>query len=129
MVVNKLFISKEIFMGDKYNVTGQVGAVGSNAKAENNTFDQAWQQAAAGIDMLALASELTALRVSMRQQATEIEHDQATACVGAAESAAKKQNVTGALGHLKTAGTWAFEVATKIGTSIAAKAIQTAIGL
>lgn len=128
-VVVQQFFSKEISMGDKYNVSGQVGAIGPNAKAENNTFNQVFQQAAANIDLFALAAELASLRNSMRQQATEIEHDQAIACIGAAESAARKQDGAGALGHLKSAGKWAFDVATKIGTTIAAKAIQTAIGL
>ncbi|MDP2220245.1 MAG: hypothetical protein Q8K34_08610, partial [Hydrogenophaga sp.] len=120
---------KDISMGDQYNVTGQVGAIGPNAKAENNTFNQVLQQAASSIDLPALAAELASLRNSLRQQATEIEHDQAIACIGAAESAAKKQDGAGALGHLKSAGKWAFDVATKIGTTVAAKAIQTAMGL
>ncbi|MDO9482596.1 MAG: hypothetical protein Q8S96_06500 [Hydrogenophaga sp.] len=128
-VIVQQFFSKDISMGDQYNVTGQVGAIGPNAKAENNTFNQVLQQAASSIDLPALAAELASLRNSLRQQATEIEHDQAIACIGAAESAAKKQDGAGALGHLKSAGKWAFDVATKIGTTVAAKAIQTAMGL
>jgi hypothetical protein len=65
----------------------------------------------------------------MRNQATEIEHDQAVASIGAAESSAKKHDGAGALENLKSAGKWAFDVATNIGTSVAAKAIQTAIDL
>lgn len=128
-IVVQQFFSKEISMGDEYNVTGQVGAVGPNAKAESNTFNQAWQQAAADLDLTTLAAELATLRASMRQQATEIEHDQAIASIGSAEGAAKKKDGSSALGHLKSAGLWAFDVATKIGTTVAAKAIQTAIGL
>ncbi len=128
-VVVQQFFSKEISMGDQYNVTGQVGAIGPNAKAENNTFNQALQQAASNIDLSALALELASLRSTLRQQATEIEHDQAVACIGAAESAAKKQDGAGALEHLKSAGKWAFDVATKVGTAVAAKAMQTAMGL
>jgi hypothetical protein len=65
----------------------------------------------------------------MRKEAVDVEHDQAIASVGAAESAAKKQDGSGALQHLKAAGKWALDIATKIGTTVAAKAIQTAIGL
>ena len=72
-------------MGDQYNVTGQIGAIGPNAKAENNTFNQVMQQAASNLDLPALAAELATLRNSMRNQATEIEHDQAVASIGAAE--------------------------------------------
>lgn len=123
------FISQEISMSDQYNVTGQVGAVGPNAKAENNTFNQIMQQAASNLDLPSLTAELAALRKSMRTQATEVEHDLAVASIGAAENAAKRQDGVGALEHLKSAGKWALEVATKIGAPVAAKAIQTAIGL
>jgi hypothetical protein len=128
-VVVQKFFSKEIFMGDQYNVTGQVGAVGPNAKSDGNTFNQVMHQAASDIDLPKLAMELASLRKSMRQQATEAEHDQAIVCVGYAESAAKSQDGAGAMHHLKTAGKWAFDVATTIGTTVAAKAIQTAVGL
>ncbi|MBA1300792.1 hypothetical protein [Pseudomonas carnis] len=122
-------ISQEVSMGDQYNVTGQVGAIGPNAKAENNTFNQVMQQAASNLDLPSLTAELATLRSSMRSQATEVEHDQAVASIGAAENAAKRQDGAGALEHLKSAGKWALDVATKIGTNVAAKAIQTAIGL
>jgi len=117
-------------MGDQYNVTGQVGAVGPNANASNNTFNQSWKNAAAGIDMHALAAELAALRASMlKEAADDVEHREAVASVGAAERAAQKQDGAGALGHLQVAGKWALDVAIKIGAAVAAKAIQTAVGL
>lgn len=119
----------QFISNDQYNVTGQVGAIGPNAQAVNNTFTQVLQQAACGLDLPALATELAILRNSMRNQATEIEHDQAVASIGAAESSAKKQDGAGALEHLKSAGKWAFDVATNIGANVAAKAIQTAIDL
>ena len=119
----------QFISNDQYNVTGQVGAIGPNTQAVNNTFTQVLQQAACGLDLPALATELATLRNSMRNQATEIEHDQAVASIGAAESSAKKQDGAGALEHLKSAGKWAFDVATNIGTNVAAKAIQTAIDL
>jgi hypothetical protein len=119
----------QFISNDQYNVTGQVGAIGPNAQAVNNTFTQVLQQAACGLDLPALATELGILRNSMRNQATEIEHDQAVASIGAAESSAKKHDGAGALENLKSAGKWAFDVATNIGTSVAAKAIQTAIDL
>ncbi|WP_275296523.1 hypothetical protein [Pseudomonas lundensis] len=40
-----------------------------------------------------------------------------------------KQDGEGALKHLKFAGKWAFDMAAEIGTSVAAQAIQKAIGL
>lgn len=123
------FIGKEFSMGDQYNITGQAGAVGPSSKAENNTFNQVLQQAAANLDLPALAAELAILRKSLRAQATDFDHDQAIVSIGAAENSAMKQDGEGALKHLKFAGKWAFDMATEIGTSVAAQAIQKAIGL
>ena len=125
----KQFILQQNFFNDQYNVSGQTGAIGPNAKVSNNTFTQELEQAACDLDLPALAAELSILRNSMRNEATEIEHDQAVASVGAAESSAKQQDGAGALEHLRDAGKWALGVATKMGASVAAKAIQTAIGL
>jgi hypothetical protein len=44
--------------GDTYNIAGQVGAIGPNARAESNTFNQSWAQAAAGIDLPTLLLDL-----------------------------------------------------------------------
>ena len=114
---------------DQYNVTGQVGAFGPNSLAVNNRFTQVSQQTSCGLDLPTLATELATLRNSMRSQATEIEHDEAVASIGVAENWAKKEDGARALEHLKYAGKWALDVATNIGTNVAAKAIQKAIDL
>lgn len=111
------------------NVSGQIGAIGANAKAEGNTFSQAWTQATSGIELPALASELSLLRAELRKVATDIEHDKAVASIGSAEVAAKNNDGEGVLKHLKAAGKWALDTATKIGTQVAAKAIENAIKL
>lgn len=123
------FFAKELSVGDQYNISGQAGAVGPNAHAAHNTFNHAHQQVAAGIDLLALASELASLRASMRKEAADVEHDRAIASIGEAETAARKQDGAGTIAHLKAAGKWALDTATKIGTTVAAKAIEKAIGL
>ena len=128
-VIVQNFYHKDFNMRDQYKVKGQIAAVGNNATAENNTFNQMWQQLSVDLDLQKLASELSTLRVSMRSNAVEIEHDQAIACVGTAESAAKRNDGSTTLQNLKEAGKWAFDVATKIGATVAAKAIQTAIGM
>lgn len=128
-VIVQQFFSTEVSMGDQYNITGQAGAIGPNSKAENNIFNQVLQHAVSSLDLPALTGELATLRKSMREQATEVEHDQAVAHIGAAELAAKQQDGAGALEHLKSAGKWALDVATTIGTTVAAQAIQTAAGL
>lgn len=128
LVVQQIF-SNEATMGDQYNVTGQIGAIGKNSKSEGNVFNLEWKQIDSGSNLQLLASELELLRSAMRKEATDIEHDQAIVCVGDAMNAAKEQDSIRTLNHLKSAGKWAFNVATKIGTAVASKAIQTAIGL
>jgi hypothetical protein len=65
----------------------------------------------------------------LRAQATGFDHDQAIVSIGTGENSAMKQDGEGALKHLKFAGKWAFDMAAEIGTSVAAQAIQKAIGL
>lgn len=113
-------------MGDEYHV-GMAGAVGPHAKNKGGAFSQTINQAAATIDMKALASELSRLRTEMRAAAVQPEEDEAVAKIGAAETAATLEHRSEALGHLKAAGAWALEIATKIGTTVAAKAIETAL--
>jgi hypothetical protein len=111
------------------NVSGQIGAIGANAKAEGNTFAQTWTQAAAGIELPALASELALLRAELRKLATDVEHDQAVASIGSAEVSARKNDGESTFRYLKVAGKWALDTATKIGTQVAVKAIEGAINL
>jgi hypothetical protein len=115
-------------MGDQYTV-GQAGAVGPHSRAENISFQQVWNHAARDIDLDQLSAELHSLRAAMRQQAFDVAHDKGLAEIAAAEEAAQQKDGPKTIKHLKAAGKWAFDVATKIGTAVAAKAIQIAIGI
>lgn len=129
--VNQIILNQN-FSGGQYNIAGQAGAVGPNAKAESNIFtqvNQALVQEAGDLDLPALSMELAKLRTLMRKRATEVEHDQAVAYIGAAEISAKKQDVAGTLENLRRSGRWALDTANKTGFSVAVKAIQTAISL
>lgn len=53
----------------------------------------------------------------------------AIGAVATAEAAAKTGNGPKALEYLKKAGNWAFDVATKIGTDIAAAALKSSMGM
>ena len=108
---------------------GQAGAMGPGAHAHDMTFQQIWNQSKGDFDLQALASELAQLRKAMREQATSAEHDIAVGEVAAAEAATTKGDGPTVLGHLKKAGEWAFEVATKIGVSVATAALKTSLGL
>jgi hypothetical protein len=108
----------------------QVGAMGPGARAHNMTFQQIWNQAqASGVDLQQLAGDLARLRIAMRAEATSAEHDVAVGQIAAAESAASKGNGATAMEHLRSAGQWAFEVATNIGTGVATAALKLALGL
>jgi hypothetical protein len=129
LVVNHFIAGDYHMSSDQYHVSGQVGAVGPNANAEGNTFIQQWAQSTSSLDFQNLAAELALLRAELRTEAQEIEHDQALASVASAELAAKQNDGPTTLKHLKSAGKWALDTATKIGTTVAAKAIQNALGI
>jgi hypothetical protein len=120
-------LMQEVHMRDKIDVSnsGQIGAIGSNAKSAENIFSQNWSKIETEVDLEALAMELARLRGVLRSNATTVEEDQSVAHVGAAENAAKQNDGPTALRHLKSAGQWAFDVATKIGTAIAEKPLKT----
>lgn len=120
---------REVHVGDKYEIsnTGQIGAVGTNAKVEGNVFSQRWSQLESQVDLDELAAELATLRSELRKSASSVEEDQAVANIGSAENAAKQKDGPSALKFLKAAGQWTLDVATKIGTTVAAKAIENAI--
>ena len=119
----------DIIVGDKYEIHGQAAGVGRHAVAEGNTFQQVFAEAASRFDLPALANELGTLREALQVEASETDHYLALAEVSEAEKAARADDGPQAMQRLKAAGEWAFEVATKIGTSLAAKAIQASLGL
>ena len=120
---------REVVMGDKYEVSGQAGAVGKEAHAHDMSFQQIWASRASEIDLPQLAVELDTLRQELRRQATTREHDAAVAEVGAAAEEAEQGDGPGALRRLKAAGQWALNAATSIGTTVAAAAIRAAMGM
>jgi hypothetical protein len=114
-------------MGDTYNI-GQINApsaVGKNAKIEQLQ----WQQTMESVDVSDLFEQLKKLRLAMKQDAVEPDHDVAISSVALAEIAAKEGKKTEALKHLKSAGKWALQVATKIGSDIAVAALKAAMTL
>ena len=122
-------IIERIEMGDRYDIKGQTGAVDPGAHAEHINFTQLWNQVSSDIDLGKLAEELSQLIGDLKQQAGEADHYRAIAEISEAESAAKDNNGSKALEHLKNAGKWAFSVAENIGTTIAAEALKKAMGL
>ena len=122
----------EVFMGPKYEVK-QAGVVGEGNTITGNTFQQAWAEASANIDLGKLAEELSRLRDALKTEpvpaADKGDQDIAVGAVRIAEIEARKGDGPAALAALKNAGKWTLSVAEKIGLGLAIAALKTALGL
>lgn len=116
------------FMRDQYNAD-QVGAQGPHSTAENITFVKLWNQSGTNLDLSIVASQLPKLRTKLVELASEPEHYTSIAAVASAEKEAKAGNGAKMLEHLASVGQWALDIASKIGVSVAVKAIETALGM
>lgn len=114
-------------MRDKYTA-GQVGAQGPQAHAHHMVFNQIWSQAESQIDLKTLVTELATLRATLKGEAKSPEDDIAIGSIAAAERSAMEGNGPKALEYLKQAGTWALDIAQKIGIPVAVTALQHALG-
>ncbi|MFT3879673.1 MAG: hypothetical protein QM703_08435 [Gemmatales bacterium] len=115
-------------MGDIYQA-GQVGAMGPKAKAENINFFQILREAIGTSSLNDLAQELEKLRATLLPLSQNEEQDKAVAAVAAAEEAAKEGDAKGVMSFLKATGKWGFDMASKIGAALAAKAIEKSMGM
>ena len=114
-------------MEAKYKTTGgNIGVIGDNAQAHD--FSQVWTATSGQIDLAALAEELAKLRNDMSKEATEPNHFTAMSEVNEAEKAAKNGDGPNALQHLKGAGTWVWDVATKVGIGVVTAAAKSTLG-
>lgn len=114
--------------GDTYN-TRNAGAVGPGAQAMNTTITENYGAMLGGIDVKILADELDDLRRAMSAEAGSTSQFEAVAAISGAQDAAKKGETSSVVTKLKGAGQWAVDVATKIGTTIAAEAIKKSMGM
>lgn len=122
------FLIGTVHVGDNYSA-GQSGAMGPHAHAHDIGLNQANLHHLDDIDMRKLAGELSSLVCAMQQRITNQGQITAIAQVAAAEMAAQKHDASSVLRHLKSAGKWAFDVATKVGVNVAAEVIKKANGL
>jgi|GEM_PF-574415 len=115
-------------VGDEYNI-GQAGAVGPQSHAHDMTFNQIGGNIEKAMDLSQLAGELATLREAMSREAKETGHYIALGEVAKAEEAAKAKDSSKVAQSLKAAGKWTFDVATKIGTSLASEALKESLGI
>lgn len=119
-----------VVVSGKGRLTADVIAVGYKARAQNTVQ----HQDLSSIDLQLLTNELGRLRRAMMQEAVAAESSEpdqtiAISAVASAEKSAQAGDAPATLGHLKAAGKWAWDTATKIGVSVAAKALEGALGL
>lgn len=113
-----------------YNVSNsQVGAIGPNTTVRDVTLDQRFGQLSQSIDLDMLSEQLEKLRSELVKSATERDHYAAVVAVSDAAADARAGRGSDALSKLASAGKWTLGVATKIGVSVAAEAIKSALGI
>ena len=114
---------------NRYEISGQAGAVGHGAHIRHINFNQLWNQASSEVDLEKLAQELSQLRLALKEEANTLEHDASIGEIAADELTAQNGEGPSTLEHLTRAGKWALGVAEKIGTSIATSALKSALSL
>lgn len=124
--VEQYFITNN--MGDQYNIN-QAGAVGLNASANNNVFNQINYSLPANTDYELLAEQLVTLKQTLIERATSPEHFTAIADVAIAEEATKTKDGNKIVKSLLSAGKWVLDAAKDIGTDIVAEIIKKQLGI
>lgn len=132
--ITHVYLAGAIVNTSHYQNYGNSVVVGSNSSVSHTNISQAQEGQAhqPAIDLEQLANELATLRREMRTLAgstNDLEHDRTIAKVAEAEASSRLGNFETTKSHLKAAGNWALEIASKIGTSVAEKAIAAALDL
>jgi hypothetical protein len=116
----------------KYDIKhAEQSTIGDGAVSQNNVYTKTGSPLD-GIDLVALASELSKLRQAMKSEAGasgSSEQDAAIGQVAAAEKAAASKDPSKAVEALKGVGSWTLSVAEKIGVAVAAAVIKQTLGL
>ncbi|MDN3548920.1 hypothetical protein [Mucilaginibacter aquaedulcis] len=117
--------SINIKMEEKYNVShSQVGAIGSNAKSDNNTFQQIQYNVPSDINYEELQKGLSKLKSAMKDEAQTSDQFSALQNVAMAEEHAAKKDGSSVVKFLKAGGQWAIDTATKVGISVVTELIK-----
>jgi hypothetical protein len=125
-----IFVEKVEKMGDIYNVSGQAGAVGPNAKSEHDTFVQSVNSEQIP-DLSVIATQLQIIRLAMKDRlasGSTAEQDDQIGQIAKAQIAAEKGDGDGVMAHLKNAGSWALDVAKEVGAEVVAKLLAKLMG-
>jgi hypothetical protein len=117
------------------NIQSLVTAVGDNAKISDTTQSNSTQSQThySGVEkadnLLQLANELSKLLQELKGKSTNVEHYATLSEIAQAEQAAKENNMSRVMEHLKSAGLWALNIAKEIGVPVAVEFLKQALGL
>lgn len=120
--------TEAVIMGDNINVRGGVVAT-RGAQVGNAELRVVWNECAGSNEPQVLLDELARLRAEMRTASPAGAHDAAIGNVADAEEAIRSGDGPGAIEKLRSVGAWTLDIATKIGTSLAAEVIKKSIGM
>jgi len=101
--------------------TVETSQIGKNNRAKNSFTGR--------LNLRKLGPELEVLHSELQKTARTPSEETATAAVAEAKVLAEKGDKGGVMKALKRAGNWALETATKVGVTVAAKAIEDSIGI
>lgn len=116
-------------MRDKYEAS-QAGAQGPHSHAHDMTFNQLWNRYKEDVNLATLANELELFRRKITTKADDsVEAAIAGGEIAKAELAAKQNDGPSVMQHLKSAGNWALDFATSVGSSLVAEVIKKSMGM
>jgi hypothetical protein len=117
-----------VFNQNFHSAVGNVAA-GSTNVTQTASIAPVGQQLNMNVDMTKLSEELKLLRSHLTKEASEPEHYQALGEIASAEKAIADKDQPKMIQHLKSAGTWALNATTAIGTTLAAEVIKSTLGI
>jgi hypothetical protein len=117
-------------IANTYNVNNsQIGAIGHQAKSDNNIFQPIEYNIPANVSFEELQKELYSLKIAMKTDAETAEQFNAVQNVAKAEEEAGKKDGHAVVKFLKAGGQWAADTATKIGISVVTELIKHNTGI
>lgn len=106
-----------------------VGSMGNNANTESSTFNLQNNLPPTNINFEKLIEELTLLKTELKSIAETPEQLESLTNIAKAREAAVAKDGSKVIEHLKSAGSWALEAATKIGVGVMTEFIKHQAGL
>ncbi|WEJ98041.1 MAG: hypothetical protein P0Y59_13850 [Candidatus Sphingomonas phytovorans] len=101
--------------------------MGDNATAQS--FQQIWAGFDSSINLADTSRELVALESALKAEADNADQEASVTAVQEAAKAAAAGDGPSMLRYLSKAGKWAFSVAERIGVTLAAAVIKSAVGI